>query len=52
MKGLKEMGASEKGMEELLPPKRYQKNNVDSNGSSEKNYCSGATKKLMRRTEH
>ena len=44
--------ASEIGVEELLPSKRYQKNNVDSNGTSEKNYCSGATKKLMGKIKH
>ena len=39
------MVASEIGMEELLPQKRYHKNNIDCTGTSEKSYCSVTTKK-------
>ena len=39
------MCASEIGMEELLPKKRYHKNNLDRTGASENTYCNGATVK-------
>ena len=39
------MSASEIGVEELLPRKRYHKNNLDCIGTSEKVYCSGTTVK-------
>ena len=35
------MGALEIGMEELQPPKRYHKINIDCTGTSEKTYGSG-----------
>ena len=46
------MGASEIGVEELLPQKRCHKNNLDYTGTSEKTYCSGATKKFLGRFKH
>ena len=39
------MGASKIGVEELLPQKRYHKNNPDFTDTSEKTYCSGKAKK-------
>ena len=39
------MGASKIGVEELLPQKRYRKNNLDCTDTSEKTYCSGTAKK-------
>ena len=38
------MGASEVGVEELLPQKRYHKKNLDCTGTSQKTYCSDTTK--------
>ena len=43
------MSASEIGVEESLPQKRFHKNNRNCTGTSEKTYCSGATKKVLRR---
>ena len=39
------MCASDIGVEELLPQKRYHKNNFDCTGTNEKAYCIGTTVK-------
>ena len=46
------MSASEIGAEELLPQKRYHKNNFDCTGTSEKTYCSGTIKIIMGRIKY
>ena len=52
LKPLKEMGASEIGVEELLLQKRYHKNNLDCTGTNEETYCSSTIKKIMGKIEH
>ena len=39
------MCVSERGVQELLPAKRYHKNNLDCTGTNEETYCSGTTVK-------
>ena len=39
------MGALEIGVEELMPQKKYYKNDLDCTGASQKTYCSGTSKK-------
>ena len=46
------MDATKIGVEELLPQKRYHKNNLDCTDTSEQTYCSGTAKKIMGNIDH